>query len=95
MLALGANAGLVDVAAGLAAGGAIVANGLDLTQVDPGEAGVRLGAYLKAATSECSMMARCCGKTNVHNLEPEDLRTLSLRAQAAVGIVMAGRKKIA
>ena len=41
------------------------------------------------------MMARCCGKTNVHNLEPEDLRTISLRAQQAVGIVMAGRKMVA
>lgn len=56
---------------------------------------MRLSAFLKAVGSECSMMARCCGKTNVHNLEPEDLRTLSARAQSAVGIVMAGRKKIA
>ncbi|MBB4198842.1 glutamate synthase [Rhodoblastus sphagnicola] len=95
MLALGASAGLVDVAAGLAAGGAIKPEGVDFTGVEAPEAGPRLAAYLKAATSECSMMARCCGKTNVHNLEPEDLRTLSLRAQAAVGIVMAGRKKIA
>jgi len=95
MLALGANAGAVDVAAGLAAGGAIVPAGLDFSGVDAGEVGSRLASYLKAATSECSMMARCCGKTNVHNLEPEDLRTLSLRAQTAVGIVMAGRKKIA
>ena len=55
----------------------------------------RLSAYLKAAVSECSMMARCTGKTNVHNLEPEDLRTTSKRAQAATGIVMAGLKKIA
>jgi NADPH-dependent glutamate synthase beta subunit-like oxidoreductase len=95
MLALGASAGVVDVAAGLAAGGAIVPQGLDFSGVEARDAGARLALYLKAATSECSMMARCCGKTNVHNLEPEDLRTLSLRAQAAVGIVMAGRKKIA
>ncbi|PPQ40554.1 NADPH-dependent glutamate synthase beta chain [Rhodoblastus acidophilus] len=95
MLALGANAGVVDVASGLAAGGAIAPHGLDFAAADAEEAGPRLAAYLKAATSECSMMARCCGKTNVHNLEPEDLRTLSLRAQAALGIVMAGRKKIA
>ena len=95
MLALGANAGVVDVAAGLAAGGAIGAGGLDFANVAPDEAQARVAAYLKAASSECSMMARCCGKTNVHNLEPEDLRTISLRAQSAVGILMAGRKKTA
>jgi NADPH-dependent glutamate synthase beta subunit-like oxidoreductase len=95
MLALGANAGIVDVAAGLAAGGAIERGGLSFPDVGPADATARLSAFLKAASSECSMMARCTGKTNIHNLEPEDLRTISLRAQAAVGIVMAGRKKIA
>ncbi|MDI9850128.1 FAD-dependent oxidoreductase [Rhodoblastus sp. 17X3] len=94
-LSLGANVGIVEVAAGLAAGGAILPSGLDFSGVTAADAAERLKAFLKAAASECSMMARCCGKTNVHNLEPEDLRTLSLRAQAAVGIVMAGRKKIA
>ncbi len=94
-LALGANAGIVDVAAGLAAGGAIEPGGLGFSCVAPDDASKRLSAFLKAASSECSMMARCTGKTNVHNLEPEDLRTISLRAQTAVGIVMAGRKKIA
>ena len=95
MLALGANAGIVDVAAGLAAGGAIERGGLSFPGVEPADATARLSAFLKAASSECSMMARCTGKTNIHNLEPEDLRTISMRAQAAVGIVMAGRKKIA
>ena len=92
-IALGADAGIVDVAAGLALGGAIETGGVGFPETDaPAE---RLSAYLKAAVSECSMMARCTGKTNVHNLEPEDLRTTSKRAQAATGIVMAGLKKIA
>jgi isopentenyl diphosphate isomerase/L-lactate dehydrogenase-like FMN-dependent dehydrogenase len=92
-IALGADAGIVDVAAGLALGGAIETGGVSFPETDaPAE---RLSAYLKAAVSECSMMARCTGKTNVHNLEPEDLRTTSKRAQAATGIVMAGLKKIA
>jgi NADPH-dependent glutamate synthase beta subunit-like oxidoreductase len=94
-LALGAAAGVVEVAAGLAVGGAVGAKGLDFSGVNAAEARERLELYLKAAASECSMMARCCGKTDVHNLEPEDLRCLSLRAQAAVGIVIAGRKKLA
>jgi hypothetical protein len=29
---------------------------------------------LHTLTIECQMMARACGKTNVHSLEPEDLR---------------------
>jgi glutamate synthase domain-containing protein 2 len=95
VIALGANAGIVDVAAGLALGGAIEANGLSFKDVEKDAAKDRLNAFLKAAVSECSMMARCTGKTNVHNLEPEDLRTISKRAQAATGIVMAGVKKIA
>jgi NADPH-dependent glutamate synthase beta subunit-like oxidoreductase len=95
MLALGATAGVVEVAAGLAVGGAVTPAGLDFAGVDGAEAIVRLAAFLKALGSECSMMARCCGKTNVHNLEPEDLRTLSLRAQQAIGIVMAGRRQVA
>ena len=95
VIALGANAGIVDVAAGLALGGAIAANGLSFEGVETEGANERLAAYIKAVVSECSMMARCTGKTNVHNLEPEDLRTTSKRAQAATGIVMAGLKKIA
>ncbi|MGO4872683.1 MAG: FAD-dependent oxidoreductase [Roseiarcus sp.] len=95
VLALGANAGIVDVAAGLAIGGEIAASGLNFDGAEAAQGGERLTAFLKAAASECSMMARCAGKTNVHNLEPEDLRTISKRAQAATGIVMAGLKKIA
>lgn len=94
-LALGANAGAIDVAAALAAGGAIGPAGLVFDGLDRVEAATSLGAFLKAVVSECSMMARCTGKTDVHNLEPEDLRTTSLKAQAATGIVMAGLKKIA
>ena len=94
-LALGANAGAIDVAAGLALGGSIGAAGLDFTGVDRESGETSLASFLKAVVSECSMMARCTGKTNIHNLEPEDLRTTSKRAQSATGIVMAGLKKIA
>lgn len=91
-LALGADAGIGDVALGLAAGGDITLCGLDFAAADPAEAKDRIAAFIKAAVSEASMMARCTGKTNLHNLEPEDLRSLSLRAQATVGIPMAGVK---
>jgi isopentenyl diphosphate isomerase/L-lactate dehydrogenase-like FMN-dependent dehydrogenase len=94
-LALGANAGVADVAVGLAAGGNIASSGIDFPAPDKTASGERISAYLKAAVSECMMMARCTGKTNVHNLEPEDLRTTSLRASRTVGIAMAGARHVA
>lgn len=42
-------------------------------------------------TMEIQMLARCCGKSNVHNLEPEDLRSLTLEAEAITGIPLVGR----
>lgn len=94
-MALGCNAGIACTAAGLALGGTITGSGLAFEADAPlDETAGALVAYLKAAVSECSMMARCTGKTNVHNLEPEDLRTTSLAAQAATGIVLAGVKKL-
>jgi hypothetical protein len=36
------------------------------------------------------MMARCTGKTNIQNLEPEDLRAITLVVSHAAGVPMAG-----
>jgi hypothetical protein len=36
------------------------------------------------------MLARACGKTNVHNLEPEDLCALTLEASAMARVPLAG-----
>lgn len=91
VMALGANGGIACVSAAIALGGTPTSTGVDFADTED-RAGA-LGRFLKAAVSECSMMARCTGKTNVHNLEPEDLRTTSLAAQQATGIVMAGLKK--
>jgi hypothetical protein len=46
--------------------------------------------FLKACTGEVSMMARCTGKTNIHNLEPEDLRSITLSSSVATGIPLVG-----
>ena len=46
---------------------------------------------LKSASGEASMMARCTGKTNLHNLEPEDLRALTLATAQATGLLLAGK----
>jgi hypothetical protein len=36
------------------------------------------------------MMARCTGKTNLHNVEPEDLRAISKATAEATGVPLAG-----
>jgi hypothetical protein len=38
---------------------------------------------------ETAIIARCTGKTDVHNLEPEDMRTVTLATRDALGIPLA------
>ena len=41
-------------------------------------------------TLELQMIARACGKANVHDLDPEDLRALTLEASLITGIPLVG-----
>ena len=41
-------------------------------------------------TMELQMLARACGKTNVHSLEPEDLAALTVEASAMARVPLAG-----
>ena len=66
---------VLGVAVGLAAGGAItgaheLAFSADRSDEDRTTGTVNI---IKATASEASMMARCTGKTNLQNVEPEDL----------------------
>ena len=45
-------------------------------------------------TIECQMLARACGKTDVHSLEPEDLCALTLEASAMARVPLAGTEYI-
>ena len=45
---------------------------------------------IKASSIEASMMARCTGKTNLHNVEPEDLRAITIATAEATGIPLTG-----
>jgi glutamate synthase domain-containing protein 2 len=54
------------------------------------EAAGRVYNLLHAMTLECQMLARACGKTNVHNLEPEDLCALTTEAAAMARVPLAG-----
>lgn len=49
-----------------------------------------LANYLTAMTSELVIMTKACGKTSVHNLEREDVRSVTLEASAMTGIPLIG-----
>ena len=59
-------------------------------RLDPQAAGRRLANYLKVMTLETQTIARACGKSHVHNLEPEDLVALSVEAAAMARVPLAG-----
>lgn len=61
-----------------------------MQRVDPVEAGRRLRNYLAVMTLECQTIARACGKSHVHNLEPEDLCALTMEAAAMAQVPLAG-----
>src|SRR5947209_4246452 len=54
------------------------------------DAANRVYNFLHTLTLECQMLARACGKTNVHNLEPEDLAALNTEAPAMARVPLAG-----
>src|SRR6516162_6971410 len=57
---------------------------------DPVAGGRRLANYLSVLTLETQTIARACGKSHVHNLEPEDLVALTVEAAAMAGVPLAG-----
>jgi glutamate synthase domain-containing protein 2 len=59
-------------------------------RLDPILAGRRLANYLAVMTLELQTLARACGKSHVHNLEPEDLVALTVEAAAMAGVPLAG-----
>ena len=59
-------------------------------RLDPVAAGRRLANYLKVMTLEAQTIARACGKSHVHHLEPEDLVALSVESAAMARVPLAG-----
>src|SRR5206468_1982864 len=57
---------------------------------DPVVGGRRLANYLSVLTLEAQTLARACGKSHVHNLEPEDMVALTIEASAMTGLPLAG-----
>ncbi len=59
-------------------------------RLDPIAGGRRLANYLRVLTLECQTIARACGKSHVHNLEPDDLVALTIESAAMAKVPLAG-----
>jgi glutamate synthase (NADPH) small chain len=91
LIGLGANAVIVSMSLALAVGGRIENGAVhfygDIAAEDRAE---KAELFLNALRAEASIMPRCTGKTDIRNLEPEDLRAISLATANAAGIPLAG-----
>jgi glutamate synthase domain-containing protein 2 len=59
-------------------------------RLDPVLGGRRLANFLSVLTLETQTIARACGKSHVHNLEPEDLVALTVEAAAIARVPLVG-----
>jgi glutamate synthase domain-containing protein 2 len=57
-------------------------------EIEP--AAERVANWFHSVTSEVQILARACGKRDVHDLEPEDLRALTMEASLIAGVPLAG-----
>ena len=60
------------------------------SQLDVAEGARRVRNFLTVLTMEAQTLARACGKSHLHNLEPEDLAALTVEAAAMAGVPLAG-----
>ena len=59
-------------------------------RLDPETGARRVANFLRVLTMEAQTIARACGKSHVHNLEPEDLVALNVEAAAMARVPLAG-----
>lgn len=59
-------------------------------RLDPVEGGRRLANYIRVLTMEAQTLARACGKSDLRNLEPEDLVALTVESAAMARVPLAG-----
>jgi glutamate synthase domain-containing protein 2 len=58
------------------------------------EAATRVANWFHATVAEIQILARACGKNDVHDLEPEDLRALTLESSMIAGVPLAGTNRV-
>jgi glutamate synthase domain-containing protein 2 len=61
-----------------------------IARFDPVRGGRHLANYLKVMTLEVQTIARAAGHNHIHNLEPEDLCSLTIEAAAMARVPLAG-----
>jgi glutamate synthase domain-containing protein 2 len=64
-----------------------------MERLDIDQAAERVANLLRVMTAEIQMLARACGKSDVHHLEPEDMAALTAEASAICGIPLAGMRR--
>ncbi len=96
LISLGAKVSVLGVSMGLAVGGSIADGGIVFHGGRSMEERTdQARSLIGALSAEASIMARCTGKTDVRNLEPEDLRAITLVTAEAVGVPLVGTRKLA
>ena len=91
LIALGCRAAVLGVSMALAVGGRIEGGEIAFSaDRDDDERAGSAARFIEALSGEASIMARCTGKTDVHNLEPEDLRAITLATARALAVPLAG-----
>ena len=65
-----------------------------MKRLDIDEASERVFNLLRVMTMEIQMLARACGKSDIHHLEPEDMAALTAEASMICGIPLAGTRKV-
>lgn len=60
------------------------------SRLDVDLAASQVANFLRATTMEVTAIARACGKSDVHHLEPEDLAALTIEAAAMARVPLAG-----
>ena len=58
------------------------------------EAAQRVTNLLRAMSLEIQMLARACGKSDVHHLEPEDMAALTAEASAVCELPLVGTRRV-
>ena len=94
VIALGSDGVVLGVSIALAVGGDFAGDNMNFKPDHNAEDRMRgVVNILKSCSVEASMMARCTGKTRLHNLEPEDLRSVTIATAQASGIPMPGTSR--
>lgn len=65
-----------------------------MARLEVDAAAERVANFFRAMTSEIQILARACGKSDVHHLDPDDLRALSPEASMIAGVPLAGTNRV-